>query len=475
MTHDEMDHMSQSPFRSLPPVHQILQEPGIKALSRAHSHEVIVAAVRAEVQAARKAIQGGGQFDAAADLAILVDRVTKRVTRDTDSTLRMVINATGVVLHTNLGRAPMAEPAARAAYEAARGYLNLEIDLATGKRSSRQMSIREMLVQLTGAESGTAVNNCAAATFLVLHALAPGKEVVVSRGQLVEIGGSFRIPEIMAASGAFLKEVGTTNITRIADYEKAIGLNTALIMRVHTSNFRVTGFTSQPTLAELASLGKKHRIPVVDDVGSGAMLDFSRFGLPGDPVVSESIRTGADLVLFSGDKLLGGPQAGLIAGRKSLVQRIERDPLMRTYRLDKMALSALEATLRLYRNPERALVEIPVLKMLALTIADLRPRADRLAGQFRALPGLASVEVREDAAPVGGGSLPELTLPTIVIALRSASLSEKAFAERLRLGNPAVVAHVRDAKILLDLRTIFEYQESALLEAVAACVAQSSR
>ena len=467
-----MDRMSQSPFRSLPPVHQILQEPGIKDLSPAHSHEVIVSAVRAEVQAARKAIQDGGQFDAVADLARLVDRVTKRVTRDADSALRIVINATGVVLHTNLGRAPMAESAARAAYEAARGYLNLEIDLATGKCASRQMPIREMLVQLTGAESGTAVNNCAAATFLVLHALASGKEVVVSRGQLVEIGGSFRIPEIMAASGAVLKEVGTTNITRIADYEKAIGLNTVLIMRVHTSNFRVTGFTSQPTLAELASLGKKHRIPVIDDVGSGAMFDFSRFGFPGDPVVPESIRTGADLVLFSGDKLLGGPQAGLIAGRKNLVQRIERDPLMRTYRLDKMTLSALEATLRFYRNPEQALAEIPVLKNASLDLADLRPRAERVAEQLRTLPGLASVEVLEDAAPVGGGSLPELTLPTIVIALTPASLSETAFAERLRLGNPCVVVRVRDAKVLLDLRTIFEHQETALLEAVSSSVAQ---
>src|SRR5262249_48260470 len=253
--------------------------------------------------------------------------------------------ATGIVLHTNLGRAPIAEAAARAAYEAARGYLNLELDLDTGKRSSRQVAIREWVCRLTGAESASAVNNNAAATVIVLRAICQGKEVVISRGQLIEIGGSFRIPEIMAVSGAILREVGTTNITRLSDYERAIGPNTGALLQVHSSNYRISGFTKSVALADLVTLGKKRGLPTIDDVGSGALLDFNRFGFRGEPVARASIAAGADLVLFSGDKLLGGPQAGIIAGRKELIQKIEKDPLMRAFRLDKMTLAALEATL----------------------------------------------------------------------------------------------------------------------------------
>jgi L-seryl-tRNA(Ser) seleniumtransferase len=388
-----------------------------------------------------------------------------RLERDAAPRLRPVINATGVVLHTNLGRSPMAEEAARAAYDAARGYLNLELDLDTGTRSSRQNAVRAGICHLTGAEAGTAVNNCAAATVIVLRALARGKEVIVSRGQLIEIGGSFRIPEIMAVSGAVLREVGTTNITRLSDYEAAVGPNTGLLMRVHTSNYRVRGFTESVPLEDLMVLGRKHNLPVVDDAGSGAAVDFGRFGLPGEPLVSASVRAGADLVLFSGDKLLGGPQAGVIAGRADLVRQIETDPLMRAFRLDKMTLAALEATLRLYRHPDRALGEVPTLRMLTTPLAELRRRAERLAALLRGVGGL-TVEVRDDVAYFGGGSLPDEALPTVVIALTAAGRSDEEFARRLRTGTPAVVGRVQDGRVLLDLRAVFDRQEDQLLEAV---------
>jgi L-seryl-tRNA(Ser) seleniumtransferase len=380
--------------------------------------------------------------------------------------LRRVINATGIVLHTNLGRAPLAPSAVEAVAEAAGGYLNLELDLDSGKRSHRQDPIREWVKKLTGAESATAVNNNAAATVIVLRAVCAGKEVIVSRGQLIEIGGSFRIPEIMAVSGATLREVGTTNITRIGDYAKAIGPSTGALMQVHTSNYRISGFTKSAALADLVELGRKHNLPVIDDVGSGAMLDFNRFGFHGEPVVRESIQTGVDLVLFSGDKLLGGPQAGIIAGRAGLIEKIEKDPLMRAFRLDKMTLAALEATLRLYFDEERALREVPTLRMLSTTREQLRPRAEALAARLRELPGLATVRLLDDVAYVGGGSLPDQAMPTVVVALEPEGVTDEELARRLRLGTPAVMGRLSEGKLLLDLRTVFVEQEGELVEAI---------
>jgi L-seryl-tRNA(Ser) seleniumtransferase len=454
-----------NPLRQLPAVTALLEAPGVKALEPIHGHDAVVAAARAELDVLRERLKTGDALGGAIGVDAVAERVAARVAANAAPTLRPVINATGIVLHTNLGRSPIAEVAAKAAYDAARGYLNLELDLATGKRSSRQNPIRDALCPLLGCESATAVNNCAAATVIVLRALAAGKEVIVSRGQLVEIGGSFRIPEIMAVSGATLREVGTTNITRIGDYEKAIGPNTGLLLRVHHSNYRVSGFTKSASLEELVTLGSKYRIPVVDDVGSGAMIDFARFGLPGDPVIGESLATGADLVLFSGDKLLGGPQAGVIVGKKELVQKVEKDPLMRAFRLDKMTLAALEATLRLYRNPERALAEIPTLRMLGTPASEIRRRAEAVAEQLRSLPGL-TVEVRDDSAFVGGGSLPDLPLPTVVLSISAQGVSDADFAERLRAGTPSVMARVQDGKVQFDLRTVFERQEGELTEAI---------
>jgi L-seryl-tRNA(Ser) seleniumtransferase len=458
--------MSGNPLRQLPAVAAVLESPAIKALQPVYGHEVIASAARAELDELRERLKGGESLDGVLDVESVAARVLARAEADSAPRLRPVINATGIVLHTNLGRSPMSESAARAAYEAARGYLNLELDLATGKRSSRQDPIREVLCPMLGCESATAVNNCAAATVIVLRALAAGKEVIVSRGQLIEIGGSFRIPEIMGVSGATLREVGTTNITRISDYEKAIGPNTALLMRVHHSNYRVSGFTESASLDELVTLGRKHSLPVVDDIGSGAMIDFARFGLPGDPVIDQSLATGADLVLFSGDKLLGGPQAGVIVGKKNLVQRIEKDPLMRAFRLDKMTLAALEATFRLYQHERRALVGVPTLRMLGMSQAEIRSRAEGIADKLRAmLPGL-DVQVRDDSAFVGGGSLPDLPLPTTVVSIEVPGISDAVFAERLRTGQPAVMSRVQDGRVLLDLRTVLYHQDLELIDAI---------
>lgn len=462
--------MPDNPFRNLPSVSKVLDAPALVALRGDFASDALTEAVRAELDVVRAHLSQDPSL-ALPSSDQLATQAASRLRTLSVPRIRTVINATGIVLHTNLGRSPIAEDAARAAYDAARGYLNLELDLATGKRSSRQLNIRDGICALTGAESATAVNNCAAATVIVLRTLAAGKEVIVSRGQLIEIGGSFRIPDIMAVSGATLREVGTTNITRLADYEKAIGPSTGLLMRIHTSNYRIRGFTKSVGIDELATLGKKHGIPVVDDAGSGAALDFGQFGLPGEPLVSEGLRAGADLVLFSGDKLLGGPQAGLIAGRAPLIQAIEKDPLMRAFRLDKMTLAALEATLRLYCDPERALREVPTLRMLSTPLAELWKRCDRVAMRLRELPGLKAVEVRDDVAYVGGGSLPDQALATVVIALTPHTISEAEFATRLRACTPAVVGRVQDEKLLLDLRTVFARQEDDLVEAVRQAVA----
>lgn len=459
--------MNENPFRQLPSVARLLDHPALVAARTIHPPDCITAAARKELEGLRDTLATGGNVPV--ELDAIAERILARLDAEAAPAIRSVINATGVVLHTNLGRSPLAEHAARAAYEAGRGYLNLELDLATGKRSNRQNTIRAGIRALTGAESATAVNNCAAATVLVLRTLAAGKEVVVSRGQLIEIGGSFRIPDIMAVSGATLREVGTTNITRLSDYERAIGPNTAALMRVHTSNYRVRGFTQSVDLAELVELGHRHNLHVIDDAGSGQAIDLTPFGLPGEPLVSAGIAAGADLVLFSGDKLLGGPQAGLIAGRADLIRMIEKDPLMRAFRLDKMTLAALEATLRLYRDPQRAMREVPTLRMLTATLAELRQRAEAFAGRLRSVPGIA-VEVRDDVAYVGGGSLPDVAVPTAVLAVTTAKVSEGELAARLRTGSPAVMGRVQGGQLLLDLRCVFEWQEEELLAALRRAV-----
>ena len=446
-----------TPLRDLPAVPKLLAHP---ALADFAAGEALTHAAREVLAAWRERLLSGSAAESPTLDAVAHEVAVKLVTQSRP-TLRAVINATGIVLHTNLGRAPLAESAADAARAAALGYLNLELDLNTGKRSSRQDAIRDGVCHVTGAEAATAVNNCAAATILVLRTLAAGREVIISRGQLVEIGGGFRIPDILAVSGATLREVGTTNITRIADYAAAITPATALLMRVHASNFRIRGFTKCASLAELVALGRKHAIPVIDDVGSGMAIDLAPFGLPGEPSIREGLAAGADLVLFSGDKLLGGPQCGVVAGRRDLIERLERDPLMRAFRCDKMTLAALEATLTLYRDPARALRELPVLRMLTTPLAELRARAERLRD---ALHGVAAeVTVRDETAYVGGGSLPDVALPTVVVALKPSALSEGELAASLRGGEPAVLARVQAGEVLIDPRAVFDRDFDALV------------
>jgi L-seryl-tRNA(Ser) seleniumtransferase len=427
-------------LRDLPSVDRLLADERLAA----EPHDLAVAAARTVLEWARDEIKAGREPGS------LVDAVVDELTKARKPSLRRVLNATGVLVHTNLGRAPLAAAALERVAEVGSGYSNLEYDLTRGERGSRQDHLSALLCRLTGAEAALVVNNNAAAVLLALAALAEGREVVVSRGELIEIGDGFRIPDVLARSGARLVEVGTTNRTRAADYERAIGPETALLLRVHQSNFRVVGFSELPTLVQLAAIARSRELPLVDDLGSGAL------GALGDePTPAESLRAGADLVSFSGDKLLGGPQAGIVVGRAALVERLRRHPLQRALRADKLTLAALEGTLALALDPAKAAYEIPVLRMFHEPLAQVRARAERLTE-------LVGGEVEETVARVGGGALPLAELPSAACAV------EEALAERLRLGEPPVVSVVRDGRTLLDCRTLTDAEVDEVVAAVAA-------
>ncbi len=395
------------------------------------------------------------------DPAWYAERVRTRLEASGRPSLRPVINATGVVLHTNLGRAPLARAAREAVQRAAAGYSNLEYDLEAGERGSRYDHCAGLLVELTGAEAALVVNNNAAALVLALNTLAEARGAVVSRGELVEIGGSFRVPEIMARSGARMVEVGATNRTHRADYEAAITPETGAILKVHRSNFRIQGFTAEVPLAELAELGRACGVPVVNDLGSGLLLDLARVGLPEEPTAGDALRTGADVVTMSGDKLLGGPQAGIVLGRGEWIARMRRNPLCRAFRVDKLTLAALEATLALYRDPDAALREIPVLRMLSLGAEALETRARTWVERLEAA-GVAA-ETMSGASAVGGGAHPGAELPTTLVLVASARRSARAVEAALRAGEPAVVARIVDGRVALDPRTVAQEEEAALL------------
>jgi L-seryl-tRNA(Ser) seleniumtransferase len=419
--------------------------PSVDELARGRDDPRAVDAARNVLGRAREQIRAGenpGDLNARLEAELTAGRAPH---------LRRVINATGVIVHTNLGRAPLAAAALERVRDVATGYSNLEYDLASGRRGSRQEHVTAILRRLTGAEAALVVNNNAAAVLLALAALAEGREVLVSRGELIEIGDGFRIPDVLERSGARLREVGTTNRTRTADYEAAIGPDTAVLLRVHQSNFRVVGFTEQPELAELASVARRHRLPLVDDLGSGALVDVGD-----EPTARASLAAGADLVCFSGDKLLGGPQAGIIAGRAELVERLRRHPLQRALRADKLTIAALEGTLQLAID---APDEIPVLRMLRETADAVRTRATRLAERIGG-------EVEETVARAGGGALPVTELPSFACAV------EEELAARLRAGNPPVIGVVRDGRTLLDCRTLSDEEAgmvAAAVEAARAC------
>ena len=397
-----------------------------------------------------------------------IRRLKDAMRTERTSGLRRVINATGVVIHTNLGRAPLSENAKRAIAEAA-GYCTLEYDIETGKRGPRGRKTEQLLIELTGAEDVLIVNNCAAAAFFVLTAFASGGEVVISRGELVEIGGDFRVPDVLTQSGASLREVGTTNRTKLADYEKAISANTRMILRVHPSNYRIVGFTTMPTAAELSALAKKHDLIFYEDIGSGALLHLSSIGIAGEPVVADSIAAGVDVVTFSGDKLLGGPQAGIIAGKSDLISKLRRHPLYRALRVDKITYAALEATLEIHRRGN-ALNEIPTLQMLSMSRDDVAVRAAQFVEKLRNNLGEKSdlkFEVIDGDSATGGGAAPDAKLETKLIALMHKSLSASVLEHKLRFAETSVITRIVDDRVLIDLRTVSETEESGLLEAIA--------
>jgi len=464
------DRIASSLLREIPSVDQLLGRPRLVALSEKAGRLIVTQAVRAALAGLRARLKAARSDapDAASSVEAIEARVVAEVEALLAPSLRRVINATGVILHTNLGRAPLASAAVAHIAETATRYSNLEYDIATGARGKRDVHTARLLAELAGAEAAIVVNNNAAAVFLVLNTLAKGAEVIVSRGELIEIGDGFRIPDIMSESGAVLREVGTTNRTRIRDYERAINARTRLLLRVHPSNFRIAGFTERPSLEELVALGRRKRIPMFEDLGSGCVADLAAAGID-EPVVRASCLAGAAIVSFSGDKLLGGPQAGIIAGEKQLVERIRRNPLFRALRVDKLTIAALEVTLKAYHRG--ALDEIPTLRMIRLGADEIGQRAVAFADLLReGLPADAEIQVRAGFSVIGGGATPDRQLPTHPIALASRIHSAAQLEERLRKpqrGGTPVIARVAGGRLILDLRTVFPDEEAALAAALA--------
>jgi L-seryl-tRNA(Ser) seleniumtransferase len=459
-------------LRQIPSVDELLTQSRLASLAKRVDRTLLVEITRATLADLRAKIADDAQtLVLTLDTAALEDHITSAVEQILSRSLQPVINATGVILHTNLGRSPLTEAAVEEFRRTATQYSNLEYDLEAGARGKRDVHTAQLLERLTGAEAAIVVNNCAAAVLLVLAALAKGGEVIVSRGELIEIGDGFRIPEIMAESGATLREVGTTNRTRIADYERAINEETRLLLRVHPSNFQITGFAEKPTLEELAALSQRTSLPLIEDLGSGCLVDLSAAGIS-EPLVRHSIDAGVSVVMFSGDKLLGGPQAGIIAGKKEIVTRIRRHPLFRALRVDKLTTAALEATLGAYLRAE--LDEIPALRMIRMTPQELKRRAENFLRELTPeLPlGEVELEVADGASLAGGGSTPTQSLPTKIIRIASARHSAAQLEQCLRRSSAgiSVVARVEDDHLVLDLRTVFPEQEPQLVKALAAAL-----
>ena len=451
---------SADPRRALPSVNALLELRGIDALLARAPRPAVVDAARAAIDAARSSSV------TPRDDAAWVAAVDRELTRIVRPSLRPVINATGVVLHTNLGRAPLADAAISAMATVAQGYSNLEYDVESGARGSRYVHCAALLRELTGAEDALVVNNCAAALVLALNTLAEGRGAIISRGELVEIGGSFRIPDIMERSGARLVEVGTTNRTHADDYRRALGSGpVGAILKVHRSNFAIEGFVAEASVAELRPIAAAAGIPIVHDLGSGLLLALDHIGLTGEPTARDALRVGATLVTMSGDKLLGGPQAGIIVGERTVIDALRRNPLARSYRVDKLTLAALEATLALYREPLRAMREIPVLAMLGASVENLRQRARALSDSLA--PGHVSARVIDSEASVGGGAFPTARIPSIALAFVD---DAPALEARLRLGDPPVIGRLSDDQLLIDVRTVLPRDDDVLAAALAAAL-----
>ena len=458
-------------LRQIPSVDELLLQPRLAALSKRVERSVVVEVARAVLADLRGRIAGELAASVVAALSVgdIEGTIAEWVERILAHSLQPVINATGVILHTNLGRAPLPESVVEEFRRTATQYSNLEYDLEAGARGKRDVHTAELLNRLTGAEAAIVVNNCAAAVLVALAALARGGEVIVSRGELIEIGDGFRIPEIMEQSGAILREVGTTNRTRLADYENAINEKSRLLLRVHPSNFKVTGFTDKPSLDELAALSQRSGLPLVEDLGSGCLIDLSEHGIS-EPTVRQSVEAGVGLVTFSGDKLLGGPQAGILAGKKDLIARVRRHPLFRALRVDKLTIAALEATLGAYLRA--AWDEVPAMRMIRMTPHELKRRAENFIRELRPELSLDEVEIEiaDGTSLAGGGSTPSQSLPSKVIRIASARYSATKLEQRLRRAPAgiAVIARVEDERLILDLRTVFPEQEPLLIKTLAA-------
>ncbi len=469
-------------YRKLPSVDEIVRRPGLESLISQEGLIAVTDAARAVLASLRHEIGAARLDETGIDLALsgLDHAVVRRVQHALAYSLRTVINATGVILHTNLGRAPLASSALELIAETAAGYSNLEFDIEAGERGQRDVHVDRLFRKLLeNTRVGTAalgcpgersspetstivVNNNAAAVLLALNTLGEGGEVIVSRGELVEIGGSFRIPDVMTKSNAILREVGTTNRTRLADYERAITDKTRLLLRVHRSNFEITGFTEQPTLDELVGLSRQRNIPLMEDLGSGSLVDLRSLGVSGEPSVLDSLRSGVDVVTYSGDKLLGGPQAGILSGRSDLIARMRSNSLFRALRVDKLTYAALEATLMAYVKGDHD--AIPTIRMMRLSKAEIGKRAEAVAG--RVLSSKLAVEVIDGESVIGGGAAPSAVLSTRLLAASAEGLSANELAARLRLSNPPIIARVEDGRVLLDLRTVFPEQDEAVIRAL---------
>ena len=460
-------------LRRIPSVESLLQDESLSEWIGTAPRALVAECVRGAADEVRRQLLGGqGGPDAQGDLRRLVLRKAQELLRAAAGPYyRKAVNATGIVLHTGLGRAVLAPAAMRQVQAELAGYSVLQLDVETGARSRRDARIEWLLQRLTGAEAATVVNNNAAATLLALNAVAAGREVIVSRGQLVEIGGSFRLPEVMAASGARMVEVGTTNRTHPRDYENAITEQTAAILRVHPSNYRIEGFASEVSLADLESIAHRRGLVLIDDVGAGALLDLSRFGFHDEPRLQDSVRAGADVVTCSADKLIGGPQGGIVLGRARLVEAVRKNPLARALRVDKVTLAALEATLTLFLDEETALREVPCLRMLARTLDELDAQAARIAGELRRRAPDARVEVADGFSQMGSGSLPGQDLPTRLVAVGSPALSADALALALRRHEPPVFARIQSDQVLIDPRTLLDGDEAIVIEAASAALA----
>jgi L-seryl-tRNA(Ser) seleniumtransferase len=455
----------QNQLSNIPSVDEFLKSPSGEKWLKSYQRKIVLRAIREVLEAKRKRILKGDTERLSIDT--ITPDVEQKIKELSAYKLKPLINATGIVIHTNLGRSVLSDRAIENIMRVAGSYSNLEYELSHGKRGKRYSHIKDILREISGAEDAIAVNNNAAAVLLCLNTFAKDREVIVSRGELVEIGGSFRVPEVMKSSGGILHEVGTTNKTHLSDYEDAISGNTALILKVHQSNYRITGFTEEVSMKDLVRIGREYRIPVMADLGSGCMIDLGKYGIPGEPTVQDIIKTGVDIVTFSGDKLLGGPQAGIILGREKLIQKIQKNPLLRAVRIDKMTLASLETTFMQYLDEEKAVKEIPTLRMLTESPDTIKKRAKKIYTSLKKeISNHAEIEIVKDQSQAGGGSLPEVSLPTFAVSIKPLNVSVNELEKRLRLGNPPLIARIKENTLLIDARTVQEKEIKSLVNCV---------